>query len=95
MVPPASANGFSQADIQVDELLSGASNAHTVIWTAPSGGNNWSRVGNADQVDGEDTGTVFSVIDVTLPHTPLPMVGKRYSGLRCFLLRGWRPTGTV
>ena len=36
-----------------------------------------------------------SVIDVTLPHTPLPMVGKRYSGLRCFLLRGWRLTGIV
>ena len=44
---------------------------------------------------GGGTGTVSSVIDVTLPHTPLPMVGKRYSGLRCFLLRGWHPTGTV
>ena len=44
---------------------------------------------------GGGTGTVSSVIDVTLPHTPLPMVGKRYSGLRCFLLRGWCLTGTV
>ena len=44
---------------------------------------------------GGGTDTVSSVIDVTLPHTPLPMAGKGYSRLRCFLLRGWCPTGTV
>ena len=71
--------GFNRADIQVDELLAGTSNAHTVMWTAPSGGDNWSEVGNADQIDGKDTGTVSSVIDLTLPHTQLLMVGNRYS----------------
>ena len=44
---------------------------------------------------GGDTDTVSSVIDVTLPHTPLLMDGKGYSGLRCVPLGGWHPTGTV
>ena len=53
-------NGFNRADIQTDELLARTSNAHTVMWTAPSEGDNWSRVGNVDHFGGEDTVTVFS-----------------------------------
>ena len=71
-----------------------ASNAHTVIWTVPSGDDSKSKVRGCCHFGG-GTDTVSSVIDVTLPHTPLPMAGKGYSRLRCFPLRGWRPTGTV
>ena len=65
------------------------------MWTAPIGGGKWSGVGNPDRVDGEDTNTVHSGIDVTLPHTPLLMGGKGFSGLKCFLHQGERPTGTI
>ena len=41
------------------------------------------------------TDTVIIVIDVTLPHTPLPMCGKGYSGLRCVPFERVGLTGTV
>ena len=71
-----------------------ASNAHTIIWMVPSRDDSKSKVEGCCHFGG-GTDTVSSVIEVTLPHYPLPMAGKGYSGLRCFLLGGLCPTGTV
>ena len=54
----------------------GWSEAHTVMETAPNGGCKQSGVVTPDWVDGDDTDTVHSSVDFTLPYTPLPMGGK-------------------